>query len=139
MKAIILTVLVSFTALCANAADLSELKQTMKMNAAISSRAQAKAAADSKAKHTGKVAGRLLEDAFLKYSYAGSKPGSVKLTNRAGGKASYDYSASTGIFKIREFSGKNLCENPTKNNCIMNRIPDINKNKNIIILICLII
>lgn len=48
MKAIILTVLVSFTALCANAADLSELKQTMKMNAAISSRAQAKAAADSK-------------------------------------------------------------------------------------------
>ena len=69
-------------------------------------RANLKAAADSKAKHTGKVAGRLLEDAFLKYSYAGSKPGSVKLTNRAGEKTSYDYSASTGIFKIREFSGK---------------------------------
>lgn len=48
MKTIILTVLVSFTALCANAMDLTELKQNMKMNAVISSRAVAKSTADSK-------------------------------------------------------------------------------------------
>ncbi len=48
MKAIILTVLVSFAALYANAMDLTELKQNMKMNAAISSRAVAQFNADSK-------------------------------------------------------------------------------------------
>ncbi|MBS1370010.1 MAG: RHS repeat protein [Lentisphaeria bacterium] len=69
-------------------------------------RANLRAKADRKAEHSGRVAGRLLEDAFLKYSYSGWKPGVVRLTNRAGERAGYDYSASTGVFRIREFSGK---------------------------------
>ena len=57
-------------------------------------------------KHSGRVAGRLLADAQFQYSYSGSEPGRVKLTNSFNQTAEYDYARNTGIFKIQEFSGK---------------------------------
>lgn len=58
-------------------------------------------------KHSGKVAGRLLSDSFLTYRYgAGGQPGIVSLTNKLKQTAAYNYDKNTGIFKIKEFSGR---------------------------------
>lgn len=59
-----------------------------------------------KVKVSGKVDGRLLSDSVFKYSYGGSKPGNIKLTNKLNQTASYEYSITTGVFKLTEFSGK---------------------------------
>ena len=57
-------------------------------------------------KHSGKVAGRLLADSQYKYTYSGSEPGKVTLTNRLNQTAGYDYNQQTGVFKLCDFSGK---------------------------------
>lgn len=57
-------------------------------------------------KHSGKVAGRLLADVQFKYTYSGSEPGKVNLTDKLNQTANYDFTQNTGIFKITEFSGK---------------------------------
>ena len=57
-------------------------------------------------KHSGKVAGRLLADAQYEYRYPENEPGRVVLVNRLNQTAEYDYAKETGIFKIREFSGR---------------------------------
>lgn len=58
-------------------------------------------------KHSGKVAGRLLSDSFFSYRYeAGGEPGIVSLTNKLKQTATYHYDMKTGVFRIKEFSGK---------------------------------
>ena len=60
----------------------------------------------SSVKHTGRVAGRLLADSFLTYRYDGEKPGNVTLTNKLRQTAKYDFDEKTGVFKLKEFSGR---------------------------------
>ena len=69
-------------------------------------RAELLAKKNSKSKYSGPVNGRILSDNQFKYSYASAKPGNVTLVNQLNQKASFDYNAQTGIFKISEFSGK---------------------------------
>ena len=67
--------------------------------------ANIKAAADRKAVHSGKVAGRLLSDSSFTYSYGGTKPGNVNLTSKSGTKATYDFNPQTGVLAVTDFSG----------------------------------
>ena len=46
-------------------------------------------------KHSGKVAGRLLSDSFLKYTYGGNEPGNIRITNNLNQTASYDFAQKT--------------------------------------------
>ena len=57
-------------------------------------------------KHTDKVAGRLLADSFLTYRYGSAEPGDVTLKNKLGQTAKYDFNQKTGVFKLKEFSGR---------------------------------
>lgn len=61
---------------------------------------------NSKLRYTGPVAGRIVADGALQYTYPSFKSGSVKLTNKAKQTASYDFYDKTGVFRITEFSGK---------------------------------
>ena len=71
-------------------------------------RAELLAKSDKKVKYSGPVNGRIVEDNQFKYSYPDPKSGSVSLGNRMGQQAAYHYDVQTGIFKIREFSGRSF-------------------------------
>lgn len=69
-------------------------------------RTELQAKNDRKVKYSGPINGRIVADNQFKYIYPTLKPGSVTLENRVGQRAGYHYDIQTGIFKIREFSGR---------------------------------